>query len=747
MSIKEVAAFILVFATFVISGCSSNEPFIPPSTSTPTQSSLPDPTPTAKVDEILDLRRLISQEQLFTYIEDLTALQAYSGWRNSATEGEVEGLDYIARTLGEFTHLQNLGLELERQNFRVHLATEIWESRVFLTINGKESEVPANAISGHRKIVEQALHFDSDGILNDADRNPVETASSTLFLRSAEDVLALTQEQVQGKIAFLDYAVINPEAQGKGVGKDLITVLFEKHIAGLVLVTEMGHAKYAGEGTELEGIAPNEGVPMLYVRLEDLAPVGIASWEVLAQIEAARLVWDTDVFSPGQSGNLVARIPGVDSSRAVILGAHVDSANSPGAGDNALNCAALLEMARVLDDGAVQPPVDIYLVWFGSEELGFYGSQHFVNTHQELLDRALAAFLLDGFTADQPGPTILGIQESSYARFGDDQIPFADYLAQKAEVYQIPIEMVIDHPRFSSDDGPFYGFVPSVRFAFGSNSIGKAFHSPYDTLESIGDQGEIMEHTVTMALVAVLGTPQDAPDLRVIPEPERRAVIVATHTEALHMSPTMMINLDRALAWEGFDVDVIPYDQSLTSEDLTSADLVIVLPVIDYPAANDELARYDETWSAAEIDLLAAFVDQGGLLVLTNSANRLFFGEVFDANEDWEKMNALAAPFGISYSGTPINMPSIRVEIIHPLTEDLPRLRLLPNNGLPIRLRSGEVLVEMGEEAVLALVDHGGAGGQVLVLSDLGSLDLYDFRQHETDNFAFLRNLASYARD
>ncbi len=86
-----------------------------------------------------------------------------------------------------------------------------------------------------------------------------------------------------------------------------------------------------------------------------------------------------------------------------------------------------------------------------------------------------------------------------------------------------------------------------------------------------------MEQSVSMALIAALDTPQDAPDLRVTPEPERRALIVATHTEVLHMTPTLLINLDRALAWEGFDVDVIPYGQSLTSDDLTDADLVVGL--------------------------------------------------------------------------------------------------------------------------------------------------------------------------
>jgi len=771
MSTKRAIAVILVSAALIVSGCSTQEPPPPSSTSTPTSPSLPEstptattpplpeptptvttpplpePTPTATADEILDLQMLISQDKLFAYLEDLTSLQSYSGWRNSATEGEAEALDYVAGTLGEFAHLHSLGLELERQSFHVFLATEIWESRLFLTINGQESEVPTNAISGHRREIEQALRFDSDGALNDVDRNPLEVAGNLLLLRSDDDVLNLAQDDAQGKIVFLDYGAVDPAAADAGVGAQLVTALIQKDVAGLVLVTESGHGKGAGDGTVLGGIDLSEVIPMLYVRLEDLAPVGIASWEALAQIEAVRLIWDTDVFSPGQSGNLVARIPGADSSQAVILGAHIDSANSPGAGDNALNSAVLLEMARVLDEGAVQPPVDIYLVWLGSHELGLYGSQHFVNTHQELLDRTLAAFLMDGFTADQPGPTILGMQESSHARFGTAKLPFADYLAQKAQVYQIPIEIVVDSPIFSSDDGPFYGFVPHVRFAFGSNRIGKAFHSPYDTLENVQDQGEVMEQSVSMALIAAIDTPQDAPDLRVTPEPERRALIIATHTEVLHMSPTLLINLDRALAWEGFDVDVIPYGQSPTSDDLADADLVLVLPVIDYPSADGDLTLYDEEWRADEIDLLVTYVEQGGLLVLTNSARRLFFGQVSDANEDWEKVNALAAPFGMSYESAPFTISVARVAGAHPLTENLSGLRLIANNGLSISLQAGEILAEMGGQAALGLVDYGGAGGRVLILSDLGSLDLYDSRQGGRDNFAFLRNLARYARD
>lgn len=693
------------------------------------------------------LYSLVSQESMFATVEALSNLQAYSGWRNSATQGESEALDYVAGALGGFAHLQDLGLELERQTFHVFLATEIWESRLFLTLAGQETEVPANAVSGHRRNPQQALRFDSDGNLNDADSDPVEVTGPALLLRSAKDIRGLAQEDAQGRIVFLDFDVIDPMTTDPGAGAELVTALIEKQVAGLVLVVAGGHGESAQDGTFLEDPAQSEGIPMLNVRLEDLAPAGLASWVALAQVDAVRLIWDTDVFSPGQSGNLVARIPGADPSRAVILGAHIDSANTPGAGDNALNCAVLLEVARVLDEAAIQPPVDIYLVWFGSEELGFVGSQHFVNTHQELLDRALAAFLMDGFTAYDPGPTILAMQEASHVRYGNSDLPFSDYLSGRAEAYGIPIDVTADTEFFSSDDGPFYGFVPAVRFAFGNQEIGERFHTPYDTVKSVQDQGGTMERLAWMALVAALETPRDSPDLRVTPEPERRALILATHTDVVAMTPPMLIHLDRALAWEGFDVDVVPYGESFTADELAGADLVVALPVIDYPSVDDDPRLYDEQWRAEEIQLLVDYVEQGGFLILTNSAHHLFRGRLLDANEDWGDANALAAPFGIRYGEVPFRTIRAQVTGTHPITGDLTELILVPDNGLPLALGTGEVLAEAAGEVAAAVLDVGSAGGQVLALSDLGFLDPYNPREGERDNLEFLRNLARYARE
>jgi len=114
----------------------SPAPLTTPTSPTPTPTA-PASTPTAQALELPAPYSLVSQERMFASLEDLTALQAYSGWRNSATEGEAEALEYVADTLSEFAHLQDLGLELERQSFPVFLATEIWESRLFHNYKGQ----------------------------------------------------------------------------------------------------------------------------------------------------------------------------------------------------------------------------------------------------------------------------------------------------------------------------------------------------------------------------------------------------------------------------------------------------------------------------------------------------------------------------------------------------------------------------------------------------------------------------------
>jgi hypothetical protein len=719
----------------------------------------PSPTPTPAPPPIGPFA-LISQESLFAFIEDLTAIQSYSGWRNSAGRGEAEALDYVEERLSEFEYLQGLGLERERQSFHVFLGTELWETRLRLTVEGQEIEVPADGLRGDRDEIAQALRFDSDGALNDSTRDPVVVEGPMVLVRSAEEIEALSPADLKDKVVFVDYAAIDRVLLGKRQTVRLASDLLAKELAGLVLVTRFSnqpdesHGSFVGDVSALAQVETSPSPPTLYARLEDLAPAGIASWDDLARVEAARLTWDADVFSPGTSGNLMARIPGADPSQAVILGAHIDSPNSPGAMDDGSGSAVLLEVARVLDGAQVQPPVDLYLVWFGSEELGLYGSYHFVSTHQELLDRTLAMLQIDCLTRPLDGiDAYLNLVTWSYGRLGDDRLTWPDYLAQAVDRRGVGT-YAVNHYGIESDNTAFAGFdVPNANLIYmdfpqmerlGGVHYAGHLHDPYDTVELTREMGDVLEQMTQVALAAALETGREDPDLHVAPQPDRRALFVASHTEAVHMAPTTFTDLGMALTWGGFDVDLIPYGQAVTSADLEETDLAVVLPVVDYPSPDGDPDLYDEAWSEEEITALEAYVARGGLLVLTNSTHRLKYNNsAMDPNEDWSDANPLAARFGITYHSGALSSTEAQTEGESPLVEGIATLGLAEANGVPFSLAGGQVLAQADGELAVALVDHGQGGGQVLVLADVGMLG-HD--EGEPTNLAFWLNLARYAQ-
>jgi Zn-dependent M28 family amino/carboxypeptidase len=687
---------------------------------------------------------------LFEYLKGLTSIRPYDGWRNSATTGEAEALDFVADVLGGFSYLQALGLELERQSFPVFAATELRESRLYLTSDGQETEVAADAPRGHRHDLAQALRFDSDGALNDSEPNPAVAEGEVVVIRSQGEIAQLGDADLQGAIVFVDYEMINPASRSAEEGAATLARLIDGGAAGLVLVTdatagpEAQPGKLAGDGKVLEAVTTESVPPALNVRLEDCAAVGITGWDDLTEIDSARLVWDADVFSPGTSGNLIARIPGADPSRAVILGAHIDGPNTPAALDNGANSAVLLEVARVLDERQEQPPVDLYLVWFGSEELWLYGSLCFVDTHQELLDRAVGALLMDAFIAVTPDG-YLSLDGWSHSRFGSYEVTFARYLEQLAAAHGITVDEVTDIPSISSDNSVFSAFVPQAGLGFGGYTSGYA-HTPYDTWEAAAAQADLIGQVADVALLAALETGRDLPDLRVTPEPDRRALVVGSHTQVAHISGATLVTLAQALAWEGFDVDTIPYGRAVTREDLESASLVVVLPVMDYSSQDVEGAG-DEAWAAEEVDALVDYVERGGLLVLVNSARRVVFGRVFDPNEDWDGANALAERFGVTFTAGAWSAAAALIEGEHLLTQDTAGLIMIPGNGVHFTMTDGQVLAKADGQPAAGLIDYGTAGGQVLVLADVGMLGLAQLVAPETDNLGFLRHLAAYARN
>jgi hypothetical protein len=255
-------------------------------------------------------------------------------------------------------------------------------------------------------------------------------------------------------------------------------------------------------------------------------------------------------------------------------------------------------------------------------------------------------------------------------------------------------------------------------------------------------EGRAFEDMATIMLSAALHTGGDDPDLRVTPEPDRRAVFVGSHTEGVHMSPAALVDFGMSLAWHGFDVDMVPYGTPVSADELADADLVIALPVHDYPTPEVDDSVYDEAWTDDELDVLEDYVADGGILVLTNTAHRMkYVNYAYDVNEDWEDVNALAERFGVRYTETMLPGGLVVADSDHPLMDGVVLVRFIEGNARGFTIDSGEILAGSDAAGALAVVPHG--SGEVIVLADLGTLGS---SQDPPRNQRLFENIAEYAR-
>jgi len=689
-------------------------------------------------------------------LAELVAIGRDGLYRNWGSRGEADAFDWVEGQLEQLGFLARQGASVERRGFRIPYAVELRRAELSLTVAGRDVAVPAHALHGNRDDRTLALRFDSDGSPDDDEADPVLVTAGVRVIRTATALASLRPGSLRGTVAVADYALLDRGVLPANVAGQAAWTLLTAEPAALVLVTQfsnargVSHGSFLGDVSILVSLASPAPVPTLFARLEDLSGSGILEGADLERITRASVAWDADFRSPAASEYLAFRIPGRDPSRAVLLGAHVDSANTPGAMDDGSGVVTLLEVARTLDGDRVTPPTDVHLLFFGSHERGLYGSSAFVAENSELLDRAVAmlqtdclAHPLDGFTGE------LVLEAPSYRAFGDSRLPFPVALQQAAARVGVRLG-VLEVAGLVSDNSSFAGLgVPAADQIFLDASMQEVhveghLHDPYDDLPLAALHAEELRSMAKVALAAALDLPGAAASFRVEPAPVSRAVFVASRTEAVQMTPAHLSTLGMALGWEGWDVDVVPYGTPVGAAELAGAGLVVVLPVLDYAVPSGGAEPYDEAFSAAEVEALARYAEDGGLLVLTHSASRLRYGTApFEENEDWDEMNALGARLGATFEDRRIDATEATTEGSHPLVSGIPSLALAAGNGRAVRAPAGRTLARAGSDVAAALVPVGPSGGEVLALSDLAILGGWTARP---PNFVFWQNLARYAR-
>jgi hypothetical protein len=83
--------------------------------------------------------------------------------------------------------------------------------------------------------------------------------------------------------------------------------------------------------------------------------------------------------------NVIVRIEGTENQEAILLVAHLDSRNGPGASDDGSGVSVLLETLRALRAG---PPLrnSVILLFTGPEETGLHGAVAFITEHPWIED-------------------------------------------------------------------------------------------------------------------------------------------------------------------------------------------------------------------------------------------------------------------------------------------------------------------------------------------------------------------------
>ena len=289
---------------------------------------------------------------------------ANNGIRTSGTPGYDASADYVADRMAA------AGYDVTVQPFTFDAFIEVGAS-----VLEQISPVPTDYLDGSDfQPMSQTVPGDVTAAVTGVDLQLGTPASSTSGCEMADFAgfpvgnIALLQ---RGTCTFQAKAE-NAEAAGA---------------SGVVIVNQGGLPARMGLINGTLTSAYSGGIPVL----EATYPLGV-EW---AGTTGLVLHLVADVFrGEATSYNVIAETPGGDPDNVVMVGAHLDSVDSgPGIQDNGSGSAAILETAEQM--AKVNPRNKVRFAWWGAEEFGLLGSDHYVLESLSAQERERIALYLN----------------------------------------------------------------------------------------------------------------------------------------------------------------------------------------------------------------------------------------------------------------------------------------------------------------------------------------------------------------
>ncbi|GAB1692082.1 M20/M25/M40 family metallo-hydrolase [Krasilnikovia sp. M28-CT-15] len=126
------------------------------------------------------------------------------------------------------------------------------------------------------------------------------------------------------------------------------------------------------------GLGKLFGIPVVGLSYADGAALFTATQ---AGTVTARVTTATFADEAAKTSNVFAETPGGDPDKVLVVGSHLDSViEGPGINDNGSGVATDLEIAEQLAALKVKPRQKIRFAFWGAEEAGLLGSEHYVAT-------------------------------------------------------------------------------------------------------------------------------------------------------------------------------------------------------------------------------------------------------------------------------------------------------------------------------------------------------------------------------
>jgi hypothetical protein len=264
---------------------------------------------------------------------------------------------------------------------------------------------------------------------------------------------------------------------------------------GMIMVNDYNHGPEPGSGTLGAGNY-EAGVGAVWANraigetlVPDLAARQAAIDDTLAPAseptgQSVNMVVTAAYDPEAPTANVLGVLPGSDpevGDEVVIVSAHYDHLGvSPtgaiyaGADDDGSGTAAMMEMAKVMASGKLNPRRTILFAAWAAEEEGLIGSSYYVAHPKYALDKTVAVLQMDMIGAgDRSGVNVLG------------GTVLTDLFSQiAANAGEVLVEAQPFNPNNNSDNAPFFNAgVPAVMFQ--TRGEHDYYHTPADTIDTI----------------------------------------------------------------------------------------------------------------------------------------------------------------------------------------------------------------------------------------------------------------------